>query len=148
VSGYLVGSAAFKAVGTSEPRPAGSIPVHLRHVSVPSDGKGVVMLFPIRKILTVVEEIHHDLGPAPQTPALKGAVAAVVGNPYVGRWVDDLSPAVDELRALGERLGNVLIGHLGGDPSRIDGYGKGTIVGSAGDAWDWCSLMERQRHSH
>ena len=30
VSGYLVGSAAFKAVGTSEPRPAGSIPVHLR----------------------------------------------------------------------------------------------------------------------
>jgi len=27
----LVGSAAFKAVGTSDPRPAGSIPVHLRH---------------------------------------------------------------------------------------------------------------------
>ena len=32
VSGYLVGSAAFKAVGTSDPRPAGSIPVHLRHI--------------------------------------------------------------------------------------------------------------------
>ena len=31
VSGYLVDSAAFKAVGTSDPRPAGSIPVHLRH---------------------------------------------------------------------------------------------------------------------
>ena len=31
VSEYLVGSAAFKAVGTSDPRPAGSIPVHLRH---------------------------------------------------------------------------------------------------------------------
>ena len=30
MSGYLVGSAAFKAVGTSDPRPAGSIPVHLR----------------------------------------------------------------------------------------------------------------------
>ena len=30
VSGYLVGSAAFKAVGTSEPRLAGSIPVRLR----------------------------------------------------------------------------------------------------------------------
>ena len=28
----LVGSAAFKAVGTSDPRPAGSIPVHLRHL--------------------------------------------------------------------------------------------------------------------
>ena len=30
VSGYLVGSTAFKAAGTGEPRPAGSIPVHLR----------------------------------------------------------------------------------------------------------------------
>jgi len=30
VSGYLVGSAAFKAVGASDPRTAGSIPVHLR----------------------------------------------------------------------------------------------------------------------
>ncbi len=32
VSGYLVGSAAFKAVGTSEPRLAGSIPVRLRKI--------------------------------------------------------------------------------------------------------------------
>jgi hypothetical protein len=30
VSEHLVGSAAFKAVGTGDPRPAGSIPVHLR----------------------------------------------------------------------------------------------------------------------
>ncbi len=31
VSGYLVGSTAFKAAETSDPRLAGSIPVHLRH---------------------------------------------------------------------------------------------------------------------
>src|SRR4051812_26854968 len=37
VSGHLVGSTAFKAAGTGDPRPAGSIPVHLRHrVSAPS----------------------------------------------------------------------------------------------------------------
>jgi hypothetical protein len=91
------------------------------------------MLFTVRKIVTVVEETHHDLGPAPEHPALKGAIAAVVSNPYAGQWVPDLSAAVDELRALGERLGNILIGHLGGDPSVIDGYGKGAIVGSAGE---------------
>ena len=34
---HLVGSAAFKAVETGDPRLAGSIPVHLRHLlSVPS----------------------------------------------------------------------------------------------------------------
>ena len=91
------------------------------------------MLVNVRKIVTVVEEIHHDLGPAPATPALKGAVAAVVTNPYVGQYVHDLSPAMDELKALGQRLGDILIGHLGGDPSRIDGYGKGTIVGADGE---------------
>ncbi len=32
VSGYLVGSAAFKAVETGDPRLAGSIPVHLRQI--------------------------------------------------------------------------------------------------------------------
>jgi hypothetical protein len=31
VSERLVGSPAFKAGGTGDPRPAGSIPVHLRH---------------------------------------------------------------------------------------------------------------------
>ena len=34
VSEYLVGSAAFKAVGMGDPHPAGSIPVHLRQYSV------------------------------------------------------------------------------------------------------------------
>ena len=34
VSEYLVGSPAFKAGGTGDPRPAGSIPVHLRNISL------------------------------------------------------------------------------------------------------------------
>lgn len=91
------------------------------------------MLFTVRKIVTVVEEIEHDCGPPPAVPARKGAIAAVVTNPYVGRYVEDLSPASDELKSLGERLGNLLIDHLGGDRSAIDGYGKGTIVGAAGE---------------
>ena len=39
VSGYLVGSPAFKAGGTGDPRPAGSIPVHLRHLCAASASK-------------------------------------------------------------------------------------------------------------
>ena len=66
-------------------------------------------------------------------PLFKGAIAAVVGNPYVGQYVDDLSPASEELRALGEELGGQLIDHLGGDPSVIESYGKGAIVGGAGE---------------
>jgi len=35
VSGRLVGPTAFKAAGTGDPRPAGSIPVHLRNSGLP-----------------------------------------------------------------------------------------------------------------
>ena len=91
------------------------------------------MLFPIRKIVSLTEEIRSDHGPAPATSLFKGAIAAVVGNPYVGQYVDDLSPASDELRVLGEELGGQLIDHLGGDPSAIESYGKGAIVGGAGE---------------
>jgi len=40
------------------------------------------MLFEVRKIVTIVEEIFHDHssgvnGPLPTVPAMKGAVAAV-----------------------------------------------------------------------
>ena len=91
------------------------------------------MLFTIRKFVTVVEDIHHDLGPAPERPVRKGAIAAVITNPYVGTYVDDLSPVFDEFKALGQQMGDILIGHLGGDASAIDGYGKGIIVGSAGE---------------
>ena len=90
-------------------------------------------LFVQRKTCVVFEEICLDFGPTPTRPALKGAVAVVVSNPFVGSYVDDLSPATEELRELGERLGELLISHLGGVRDEIDGYGKGAIVGAAGE---------------
>jgi len=90
-------------------------------------------MFEVRKIVMQIEQCHHDLGPPAEQPSLKGAIAAVVLNPYAGRYVEDLSAAVDPLRALGERLGLQLIEHLGGDRDAIEGYGKGAIVGAAGE---------------
>lgn len=90
-------------------------------------------LFEVRKIAVYAEEIHHDFGPPPAEPVRKGAAMAVVTNPYVGSYVEDLSPAFDELQALGERLGGILVDHLGRDASRIEGYGKGAIVGGRGE---------------
>jgi len=90
-------------------------------------------LFRIRKVVTVTEEIRHDFGPPPAEPARKGAVLAVVTNPYVDDYVEDLAPAMDELQAIGEELGGMLIDALGGDRDAITGYGKAAIVGSAGE---------------
>ncbi len=91
------------------------------------------MLFETRKTCVTVEDTTHEFGPEPAGTHVKGAVAVVVSNPYVGDYVSDLSPATQELRQMGERLGELLISHMGGEPDAIDGYGKGAIVGTAGE---------------
>ena len=92
----------------------------------------MTQMFPVRKTQIIVEEVHHDLGPAPAEPVWRGAALAVVANPYVGEYVADFAPASDELRALGETLGGRLRDALGG-AERIDSYGKGAIVGTRGE---------------
>ncbi len=89
--------------------------------------------FPIRKIAVLVEEIRHDGGPAPAQPKLRAAALAVVKNPFAGRYAEQLQGAMDDLKPLGLELTERLIAALAGDPAKIDGYGKGAIVGTAGE---------------
>lgn len=88
--------------------------------------------FPLRKICTVVEEILHERGPPPTTPRRRAAAIAVVGNPFAEGYFDELEGAMDELKPLGLTLTDKLIDALGGIGG-IDGYGKGAIVGAAGE---------------
>ena len=88
--------------------------------------------FTLRKTLVFVEEIFHENGPTPDNPRLRGAAMAVVKNPFAGRYEPDLQSAMDDLKPLGEMLTDKLIAALGG-PEGIDGYGKGALVGEAGE---------------
>ena len=90
--------------------------------------------FPIPKILVLTEYTHHDGGPPAGTPRLRAAALAVVRNPFAGRYEPDLQPAMDDLKPLGALLTEKLISALGVDPTAIDSYGKGAIVGTAGEA--------------
>ena len=89
--------------------------------------------FPIRKIVVIKEEIFHEGGPVAAKPRLRAAALALVTNPFAGRYVEELQPAMDDLKPLGLMLSDRLIEALGGDPKAIDGYGKGAIVGAAGE---------------
>ena len=88
--------------------------------------------FPVRKIITQVEEIFHEGGTPPETPRLRGAVIAVVKNPFAGGYHDTLQPAMEDLKPLGRLMTERLIAALGGMDG-IDGYGKGAIVGENGE---------------
>jgi hypothetical protein len=87
----------------------------------------------IRKIATAVEEIRHEGGPVIAAPLLRGAAMAVIENPFAGRYVADIQPFMEDLKPLGLDLAQRLLRLLGGDPARIEAYGKGALIGSAGE---------------
>lgn len=88
--------------------------------------------FIIRKMQLIVEEVYHDGGPAPEVPRRLGAIIACVKNPFAGRYEANLQPAMDDLKPLGAEMSARLIEALGGK-DKVDGYGKGAIVGEAGE---------------
>jgi hypothetical protein len=88
--------------------------------------------FKIRKIVVVIEEILHEFGPPPPEPRRRAACLAVVANPFAGGYAPHLQPAMDDLKPLALMMSDRLIAALGGREG-IDGYGKGAIVGEAGE---------------
>ena len=57
----------------------------------------------------------------------------MIHNPFAGRYVEDIAPFMEPLKPLGLELARRLLEALGGDPDAIEGYGKGAIVGTAGE---------------
>jgi Amino acid synthesis len=87
----------------------------------------------VRKIALGIEEIRHDGGQVLPLPILKGWIGAVVANPYAGRYVEDITEMMEALKPLGIECSHRLVTALGDDPGLIESYGKGAIVGAAGE---------------
>jgi len=87
----------------------------------------------VRKKLTSVEEIFHEGGPAAIVPLRRAVALAVIQNPFAGSFVQDISGFMDDLKPLGFDMAKSLVRVLGGEASVVEGYGKGAIVGSAGE---------------
>jgi hypothetical protein len=87
----------------------------------------------IRKIVTFVEETHTEMGQPVNPPTRRAAVAAVIENPFAGKFVQDLT----ELMDIGEELGTLLteraVAALGIPGSSAESYGKAAAVGESGE---------------
>jgi hypothetical protein len=87
----------------------------------------------IRKLIVQVDETRIEMGQAVAPPTRKALAMAVIENPCAGRYVENL----DELIAIGEELGALLgekcVRALGIAPGQAQSYGKGAIVGEAGE---------------
>ena len=87
----------------------------------------------IRKKLLLVEEIFHEGGPVAVSPHRRAAALVVIKNPYAGGYVETIEGFMEDLKPLGLQMAQSLVAALGGDPKAVEGYGKGAIVGSAGE---------------
>lgn len=87
----------------------------------------------VRKFAITVEEIFHEGGPVASKPLKRGSALVVIANPFAGRFVNDIEDFMEDLKPLGLELAKRLLAALGGDVDAIEGYGKGAIVGAAGE---------------
>jgi hypothetical protein len=87
----------------------------------------------IRKLVTFVEETQTEMDQAVDPPTRRAAAAAVIENPFAGRYVADLT----ELTEIGEELGALLteraIAALGITGPAAESYGKAAAVGENGE---------------
>ena len=94
----------------------------------------------VRKIVTVVEEIHEE-GGRPVTPAARVAVvAAVIENPWAGQgFVEDLTAGIDATASdVGALLAPAVLEALG---APAEAYGKAAIVGLDGEVEHGSALI-------
>lgn len=87
----------------------------------------------IRRVFTHVEHIHHEFGPPAAQPLVRGAVGAVLTNPFAGRYEPDILPMMALLDPVGIDMARQLLAAMAVDAAQIATYGKGAIVGAAGE---------------
>jgi hypothetical protein len=92
-----------------------------------------IAMIEIRRIHSHVEDIHHEFGPVASTPLRRGAIGAVLTNPFAGRYVADILPMMDALQPVGVNMAQKLLAAMDVPAERIEGYGKGAIVGANGE---------------
>jgi hypothetical protein len=87
----------------------------------------------LRKRVVIVEEIFHEGGPVAAHPLRRAAALAVIRNPFAGKYVQEIAGFMETLNPLGLEMAKALVEALGGDAKVVEGYGKGAIVGQAGE---------------
>jgi hypothetical protein len=87
----------------------------------------------VRKVVRVAEEVFHEGGPRAEVPLRRVAALAVIRNPFAGKYVEQIADFMNDLNPLGLEMAKLLVGELGGDAMIVEGYGKGAIVGAAGE---------------
>ena len=95
----------------------------------------------VRKWVLIVEDTNREARQEVNPPLRKVAAIAIVENPFAGQYVEDLSLLVDFGEVLGEKLTRRAVEALQVAPGEVKGYGKASIVGTAGEIEHCAALI-------
>lgn len=84
----------------------------------------------IRKIALLREQAFAEMGREGPRPIVRAVAMIAIANPFAGRFAADLTDLVEAGAALAARVAPDLLGLLDGPAIS---YGKGAIVGTAGE---------------
>ena len=92
----------------------------------------------LRRCVTVFETTYIEGGEGLSKPLTRVISAAVIKNPFAGKYQEDLSELMEIGEKLGDLLGNRAVEALNHPPQ---GYGKAAIVGMAGEREHAAALL-------
>jgi hypothetical protein len=95
----------------------------------------------IRKLVVILDETLEELGRPVQPPIRRAVACAVIGNPFAGRWVEDLEALIAQGETLGGLLAERAIAALGIPGPAVQSFGKAAIVGEAGELEHAAALL-------
>jgi Amino acid synthesis len=86
----------------------------------------------IRKVVGTYEDLLVEGGREVERPCRLAAAAAVIENPYAGRYVEDIRPLLDHwCGPLGHLLSERVLALVGG--AEVEVFGKAALVGLDGE---------------
>ena len=93
----------------------------------------------IKRTLTFIEEIAEEAGQRVEPPLRKVAVAAIIDNPFAGRFERDLKPLTDASAGIGRTICALAISMLA--PHKAQSYGKAAVIGVDGEQEHGVSML-------
>lgn len=85
-----------------------------------------------------IDERRYEMGRELAKPIRRVVAAAVLANPFAGRYVEDLSELIDASVPIGAELAQAAVAALG---ASVESYGKGAIVGLGGELEHAAALL-------
>ena len=93
----------------------------------------------IKRTLTFFDEVAFEAGQAVDPPLRKVAVAAIIDNPFAGRFERDLSSLTKASEEIGRTICKLAVSMLA--PHKPASYGKAAIIGISGEQEHGVALL-------